>query len=437
MKFWTVSEWGRLPYGEGPDRIPAPLADRIAAAARASPLAGRHGENVLEQGRHDLRAKQMVGVVAAEGCALEILPKIDGLGEASDAEGRGRVRERLVRLLAVALDLKIAPGRMVSLGWQRHHLLEILIRLFADQLLDQVRLGLPRQYVAREEDLPALRGRLDAVRQFTTLASSPQKLACRFDSLSPDILINRTMKVAILRLQGMARAPETQRRLRELAFAYAEISPLARGSTAWENIVLDRTNARWHGPLALARLLLDRRYQTTSAGTAEGISLLFDMNLLFERYVAALLRRACQGSALRVAAQSGGLFCLREIEEDGRDGRRCFRTKPDILLKRAGRVEMLLDTKWKRLDPPEKDKTRNLSQADVYQMMAYASLYCCPRLMLFYPHHGALGREEGVQGSYRIDLGGERLDVVTLDLAREHHPDKVRSILSSALDEAA
>ena len=50
--------------------------------------AGRGGGGVLEHGRKALRAGGVVGVIAAEGCALEILPKIDVPGEV-DTTARG------------------------------------------------------------------------------------------------------------------------------------------------------------------------------------------------------------------------------------------------------------------------------------------------------------------------------------------------------------
>jgi 5-methylcytosine-specific restriction enzyme subunit McrC len=48
-------------------------------------------------------------------------------------------------------------------------------------------------------------------------------LACRFDELSPDNALNRIMKAAVTRLLQISRAPENQRRLRELSFAFADV----------------------------------------------------------------------------------------------------------------------------------------------------------------------------------------------------------------------
>jgi len=142
----SLLEWRSLNHGDHPvEEIPEWAAERLAAAARTSPLAGAGGKRVLVHGRHDLRAQGVVGVVAAKDCSLEILPKIEGCGDGSDSESRGRLRERLVHMLAVALDMKIDVGGGAAISWQRETLLEILIGLFARKLADAVRRGLPRR----------------------------------------------------------------------------------------------------------------------------------------------------------------------------------------------------------------------------------------------------------------------------------------------------
>ncbi len=213
----TVREWERIGYGADETEIPEPYADRLAA--RASIFSGPGGEGVLEHGRKGLRARGVVGVVAARDCQLEILPKIEGAGEAGVDDAT--LRNRLIHMLAVARDIRIDPGTAAQLAWQRDTILELLIRLFCNKLVDALRQGMPQQYTDREDDLPALRGRLDITRQFSVLAASPQMLACRFDERSPDMALNQVMKATTSKLSRLARAPDNQRALRELGFAYA------------------------------------------------------------------------------------------------------------------------------------------------------------------------------------------------------------------------
>ncbi|NBB40117.1 McrC family protein [Sphingobium xenophagum] len=408
----TILEWESICYGDATDEIQPHAADRIAAVAAASPLAGRGGGGILEHGRKALRARGVVGVIAANGCALEILPKIDIPGEDGE-RANGSIRHRLVHMLAVALDLKIDAGHVTALDWQRETLLEILIRLFSEKLVDAVRQGMPRRYVEHADDLPALRGRLDVTRQFTTLAVEPSRLACRYDALTPDIALNRIMKAAVMRLSRIARTTDNQRRLRELAFAYADIAEVPLSALHWDNVVLDRTNGRWRELLNLARLLLGERFQTTSAGGSDGFSLLFEMNTLFEEYVARMLKRALADTDVRVVSQGGRLYCL-ETE----DQRQVFQTRPDILIKRGDVVLQVIDTKWKRIAGRIDDPKRGVSQADVYQMMAYGRLYQCGKLTLLYPHHREAGCDEGLIGNYAVNSSQDQLELFSVDVAR-------------------
>ena len=184
-------------------------------------------------------------------------------------------------------DLAVASGRLTDVGSQKHDLLEIIIRLFCDRLIEAVRRGLPRRYVPVESDRAALRGRLDVQRQFTVLAATPQKLACRYEELSADIALNQIMRAVVTRLRPLARAPENQRRLTELSFVFADIASVEASRMPWNAVVLDRTNADWKMLLRFARLLLNERFQTTSSGPATGYALLFEMNTLSRSTLAA------------------------------------------------------------------------------------------------------------------------------------------------------
>lgn len=407
----TILEWGALPYGEGDDSIPAGAADRLMAVARASPLGGKDGGRILTHGRRTLGARQVVGVLAADGVALEILPKIDVPG-ADGAAAYGQIRQRLVHRLAVALDLDIAAGAMTKLSWQKETLLEILIGLFARKLADEVRKGMPRRYLAHEDDLTSVRGRLDITRQFTALIARPDRLACHCDDLSPDIVLNQIMKAAVERLIRVSTSAENQRRLRELAFFYADISSVPPSALAWDSLILDRTNSRWRELVELARLLLGDRFQTTSSGATRGFSLTFDMSRLFEEYVARQLKKALAGTDLTMHPQGGRLYCLEETET----GTGRFMTKPDILVKRGGMVELIIDTKWKRVARQMDDPKRGVSQSDIYQMIAYGQLYDCTDLLLLYPHHAELGSTVGIFGTHRITGTARLLRGATLGL---------------------
>jgi hypothetical protein len=205
----------------------------------------------------------------------------------------------------------------------------------------------------------------------------------------------------------------------------AEVPPSA---LRWEEIVLDRTNRRWQELLGMARLFLLNRYQTTTGGAGQGTALLFEMNSLFEEYVGRLISRTLAGTGLTVSLQGGRLFCLAsEATERG-----LFQTKPDILIRRAGVVTHVIDTKWKRISSRVDDPKQGVSQGDVYQMMAYAQLYRAPRLTLLYPHHAGLGDEEDIHARHRLTGHDTILETASFDVSKGNNVyDRIRRLVLS------
>jgi 5-methylcytosine-specific restriction enzyme subunit McrC len=167
-----------------------------------------------------------------------------------------------------------------------------------------------------------------------------------------------------------------------------------------------------------------RDWQAThhDATAGNGISLLFPMNDLFEAVVAAALRRALSSYGLEIITQGGSRYCLGEWKAGGPCRGSLFRTRPDIIIRSGGRIIAIIDTKWKCLRNTSDDRKRGISQSDVYQLMAYAQLYCCDRLLLLYPHHAGLTKA-GIQANYGIAVPGklssDRLQVVTVDVGQE------------------
>lgn len=389
--------------------------DALRFLALAKRLRQRLGNaQILTREHGGLKTAGVVGVLATPGRALEILPKIDG--------DDGAVRQALVHMIAVAQDVRLASGELAALDAQRNTLLELVIRLFAERLLTAVRRGPPRRYVEQGADLNVLRGRLNVVRQLSHFAVRADKLACRFDELSADTPLNRVLKAAVARLAAASRSNANRRRLAELAarlaFAGDSADPLA------ERVRLDRTNTRFHDLYRLARLFLDGSWQSTTGGSSQGFSLLFPMNVLFERFIGKRLRRVI-GPHGQVRLQSKGRYALTDGARDR------FALQPDVVIERRGRRPLVLDTKWKELKP--QDLNLGVAQADVYQLLAYARAYGAERVVLLYPWHGNLASDPGVHCRWSApDASGQdvRFDIATVDVASQTEvPSVLRTIV--------
>ncbi|WP_226637851.1 McrC family protein [Novosphingobium profundi] len=430
MRHVSRPEWGRIKVAKEGEENVLSRSEALALerAAKAHPLGGKDGHAILTHYHDHVKCAQMVGVLSAPGISLEILPKIDPTSPAEDAP---TVRARLVSLIDLALDLKLAEGEAAAMARDAQSLLDLFIRIFARRLAAQVRQGLPRHYLAREDDLRALRGRLDVTRQFTVNAVRPDRLSCRYDEFDSDIPLMQVMACTIVTLRKRTRTLSTARLLDELRFAFDDVTLLAPGRLPWQDITIDRSNRRWESLLKLARMLLGQDWQATAhhAAGPQGHSLLFPMNDLFEKAVANLLRHSLGEQGYDVRAQDQSQYCLHE------NGRNFFQMRPDIVIRKGARTVAIIDTKWKPLDADhlahghwgqqEPDAhgeaavlsgKGGVSQGDVYQMMAYAHVHRCDQLMLLYPARPGRGSRTLRTFSLHPD-GGKTLSIGAVDMA--------------------
>jgi 5-methylcytosine-specific restriction enzyme subunit McrC len=324
-----------------------------------------------------VRTAEQVGVIAARGIRMEILPKVESFACKA-------AREILVRMLASAWDVTIHDGEFAQMASQEWDLLETVIHLFALRLNAQVRKGLGRSYQQHRDDLPRLRGKLDSIRQYSRNAAYPQRIACVFDQLTANTPVNRLLLCAVETLRRRTQVIATGHLLRQISIHFEDVELLPSEVVLREQIFLGPSERRWRPVMSLARLLLQGTYQSTHLGVQDGIALLFDMNQLFEAHVANLIRKIAHrlGYVMTEQGPSGRLVADSE--------RNVFvLTRPDIHLDLEGRV-LILDTKWKRL---EAKPGLGISAADVYQMHAYQHVYGASETVLIFPKDGWLPAE--------------------------------------------
>ena len=395
-----VREWGHLPVGD--DGVPESIARLLLRWSDRATRRLRVPQPVLARtARPSLQAGQVVGVLSVPGASVEILPKID--------RPDGAVRKALVHMLSVAYGLPVADGELARLSDQDETLLEFLVGVFSDRLLTAVRRGLPHRYRRRQDDLPLLRGRLDIRRQIARHSVRSDLLACEFDELSVDTPLNRVLKAAVTRIRSIARHSTNARKLAELSARFEFVGesrdPLR------EPVALDRTNIAFHRLYAWSRLFLSAKWQSTTTGVNTGVALLFPMNDLFETFVSRAMQSALAPGSTRL--QHTGRYALSDRDQT------LFALRPDIVVG----DDIVIDTKWKELEPHE--RVLGVSQSDVYQMLTYAHAYGPGRVVLLYPWHPGLP-PPGICRRWTIAGTSIAFDIATVDVGE---PDSVATTL--------
>lgn len=402
----TAFEQGVVPVREYADEESGCLDSSLSQSIVE--LGDRMGARIASwQGRDALRLHQFVGAMRVGDLRLEVLPKIDGLREPAD------VRRNLLAMLAETQDLDVRASELVSFLESAEPFIAALARLFCRRLLEAVRRGLRQEYVLREEQLAYLRGKVDWSKHVKLQATQRLDFPCIFDERSEDTPLNQVLKAALVassRLLEDACSSSTVTELRHAMDAVADVVPVPDSIA---RLRTDRMNRHLEPLLALAKLILGARNPDQGHAPQTGKStyaLAWDMNVLFEEYVGRLTARVLQPTGLNVLLQSAARHLAFESEKK----RPAFLLKPDMLIQ-AGRDPIAVaDTKWKRLEPKAPDF--GVSEADVYQLLAYALRYGVERAFLVFPHHPALGAP-GTKREYELP-GDVRLAVVTVDLAR-------------------
>ena len=183
----TVREHERIEVG--PSLNKEDVAD-LAAVAR----------KVLKRRDGDLTASKYVGVITtSRGQVVEILPKIDLGGESKPNDER--TRQAFLRMLRCWRRLPEALPESGIRAMPRFPMLEIFVRRFLADLNLLTRGGLARHYVAVEENLPYLRGRLLFRGHVRENLINQARFYIAHDELSVNRPANRLIRSALAKLE--------------------------------------------------------------------------------------------------------------------------------------------------------------------------------------------------------------------------------------------
>jgi 5-methylcytosine-specific restriction enzyme subunit McrC len=376
-----------------------------AEHAALAGFADRTRDRYFGCGRRTIRFGSYVGLIQVGDIAIEVLPKIDR----HEVGGEARWHSALVRMLRQVGDLGLESADEAELRTHPGRLFELFVRHFLDSCERLLRDGLAKTYRASEENSATFRGRLLIGPHIRANAADAARFYVEHSVYDHRSLENRTLHEALWALDSLPLSPYTRARARTLRNAFPEVPrwvPDADTLARWRPT---RNTLRYATALRLASLLLFGVAADVRRGSTPLLALMFDMNALWERYIAAVAQRALLEGDVEVHAQDSRAFWR------GRSMTRALR--PDLTLRRRGETatRLVVDTKWKV--PPGGQP----SSADLKQMFCYHELYDCSRSLLLYPssresHVASAGRFVGrehecslaflsVHGDCRGELG--------------------------------
>ncbi|HEU5271961.1 MAG TPA: hypothetical protein VFU36_18715 [Jatrophihabitans sp.] len=340
----------------------------------------------VNEGAFRIKAGSHIGSITTPGITVIIRPKVETSTVLYLLEPDG-----------VALRLDAADSRLLD----SQDLAPAVATLFARQLERLVGRGVVHGYHLEEEELSAVRGRIDVARQLRR-GGIALPIPCRYDDYVADTRLNRRVRGAVLRLLRLPGVvATTAHRLRRLLAAFDQV-----GDPTAADLVLpsrfSRLDEHYRPIDALATLVLRHASVDTRAGSTAVSAFTVDMNVVFESFVAVRLRRLLTGR-LRVDGQRSHAF----------DRAGVARIRPDLMFSApSGRLRYVADTKYKVT------ATGLGRDTDYYQLLAYtAALELDEGLLIYAAGQETMPREivVGSRGtrlhSYSLSLDGGPTDV--------------------------
>lgn len=330
---------------------------------------GRELNEVLRlssrNGIRTLQVRNFVGVISAGNTTLEILPKI------GRNVGEEETRSTFLAMLSSLLNLPYKTLGQAKLREQKATLLEVFISAFLDEIEIVLRRGIRSDYLRQQSNEQFVKGRICFPEHLRHNPVDASRVFVEYSRYHVDRPENRLLKSALLLSESRSRSTLNRHRIRIALDHLNDVSESidVRGDSA--ACKSDRNLAHYEKALAWSRLILAEKAPMPFPGIFTADALLFPMERIFEAHVASRLGVVGRSLGLRVNAQ--------ERERRLFESHNGYSLRPDIVVRGGNGLPVILDTKWKI---PRDNKP---SQADMYQMLAYAVKYGVSDVVLVYP----------------------------------------------------
>ena len=339
-----------------------------------------------------IQTRNYVGVLQTKsGLTIEILPKI---ADKNDAE---RSKAVFIKMLRTLKNFPFKSSNLASLKTQNLPLLEIFISMFLCELEALVKKGIKSDYVALEENLNFLKGKLNINEQIKRNSIHKERFYVRYSEFLSDIKINRIIKTTLKFLYKKSNSSKNQQKIRELLFIFDEVLECEDYKNFFAKLVINRQVKHYEQTLLWCKIFLLNNSFTPHKGDDLAFALLFDMNTLFESYVGNFIKKSFPGTILQHSE--------KHLVEDPKS----FKLRPDIFLK----DKFIADTKWKIISSRD-----DISQADLYQLYAYGKKHPCDgKLHLIYPKIDDI-RQKTMKFRYDDEMW---LEILYFDLEKDEN----------------
>ena len=309
-----------------------------------------------------IKATSYVGVIKFKNTQIEILPKLiapmvdDGVVSYDERE---KILKNLLFMLSYTKKLDIKTTDSAKLTKDKNPFLEVLIREYANSLFECLKRLTPKNYIREEDNLNYLRGKLLFTQNLKYNIANKAKFYCEFDEFSENCVLNQLFYYVAACLYTISKNSKNKQLLKMITDYFCDIKLVKFDSYKCERIKLTRQQKLFEKPFKLAKMFVEHSSVDLSKNKFENITLLWDMNKLFEEFIYQVIRRKI---GVKVKAQAG-----KYLLKKGSNYKR--KTKADIIVETDDR-KIIIDTKYKKLENFD-----SVASGDLYQVGMYCYLH--------------------------------------------------------------
>lgn len=280
--------------------------------------------------------------------------------------------------------------------------IEIVADAFARMVEHRIDLGLYRNYVEEEDNLPTIRGRIMIAADIHRNAVLRHRTYCRYTTYSWNLPENQVTRHVVHLLSRWGLSRRLTGRLLALDSQFDEVERVHFRAADVDRFVYNRQSIDYQPIHRLCQLFLEGASLSEEAGDRSFDGFLLDMNVLFERFITRALRD-----------RLGHPFRLDDQLQITLDRERSVTILPDLVVSRDGTQVLVADCKYKRLNTGEH------KNHDLYQLLAYCTALELREGVLIYPRHLVdVATKVTVRGTdvrlreQSVDLGGSPGEVM-------------------------
>jgi len=321
-----------------------------------------------------ISAKNYVGLITMnDGTEIEILPKIYSV----HSDNQNEIKKVFLEMLKTLRDVPYKTFNVSHLKVDKMNVFEVFIRMFIEEAFILAKRGLKSAYVSCSENEKFCKGKLIFSKHITNNHCHRERFYVEYDIFSTNRPENRLIKSTIAFLQHKTASARNKKDLSLLNMWFDGIDCSANYENDFSQYIKNRNISEYDKIMKWCRLFLFNRSFTSFAGSEVAYALLFPMEIVFESYVAARLKKRLDMNRYSIKTQDKQFHLFDQPAKK-------FSLRPDIVIKdKSNGTVTVMDTKWKQLATDRHNY--GISQADMYQMYAYQKKYDAKQVILLYP----------------------------------------------------